>query len=40
VGLVRDFTHGYGADVVMLTAGGSTNDPIELAGELARDRAR
>jgi predicted dehydrogenase/threonine dehydrogenase-like Zn-dependent dehydrogenase len=40
VGLVRDFTHGYGADVVMLTAGGSTNDPIELAGELARDRGK
>jgi threonine dehydrogenase-like Zn-dependent dehydrogenase len=40
VGLARDFTHGYGADVVMLTAGGSTNDPIELAGELARDRGK
>jgi predicted dehydrogenase/threonine dehydrogenase-like Zn-dependent dehydrogenase len=40
VGLVRDFTHGYGADVVMLTAGGATNDPIELAGELARDRGK
>ncbi|OYT68370.1 MAG: oxidoreductase, partial [Armatimonadetes bacterium CP1_7O] len=38
VGLIRDFTHGYGADIVMLTAGGSTNDPIELAGEIARDR--
>jgi polar amino acid transport system substrate-binding protein len=40
IGLVRDFTHGYGADIVMLTAGGSTNDPIELAGEIARDRGK
>lgn len=40
VSLVSDFTGGYGADVVMLTAGGSTNDPIELAGEIARDRGR
>lgn len=40
VGLIRDFTHGYGADIVMLTAGGSTNDPIELAGEIARDRGK
>ncbi len=39
-GVVESFTHGYGADVVMLTAGGATNDPIELAGELARDRGR
>ncbi len=40
VPLIRDFTRGYGADVVMLTAGGTTNDPIELAGEVARDRGR
>ncbi|MGQ9882327.1 MAG: bi-domain-containing oxidoreductase [Armatimonadota bacterium] len=40
ISLVNDFTGGYGADVVMLTAGGSTNDPIELAGEIARDRGR
>ncbi len=40
VSLVSGFTNGYGADIVMLTAGGSTNDPIELAGELARDRGR
>ncbi|MFQ3611864.1 MAG: bi-domain-containing oxidoreductase [Fimbriimonadales bacterium] len=40
VSLVSGFTNGYGADIVMLTAGGSTNDPIELAGELARDRGK
>lgn len=40
IALVNDFTRGYGADVVMLTAGGATNDPIELAGEIARDRGR
>ena len=29
-----------GADHVFLTAGGSTNQPVELAAQLARDRAR
>jgi predicted dehydrogenase/threonine dehydrogenase-like Zn-dependent dehydrogenase len=31
---------GGGADHVLLTAGGDTNQPVELAAELARDRAR
>ncbi len=39
-GITESFTRGYGADVVMLTAGGATNDPVELAGTLARDRGR
>jgi predicted dehydrogenase/threonine dehydrogenase-like Zn-dependent dehydrogenase len=33
-------TDGAGADQVFLTAGGDTNQPVELAAELARDRAR
>ncbi len=33
-------TDGAGADHVFLTAGGDTNQPVELAAELARDRAR
>ncbi len=33
-------TGGAGADYVFLTAGGDTNQPVELAAELARDRAR
>jgi predicted dehydrogenase/threonine dehydrogenase-like Zn-dependent dehydrogenase len=33
-------TGGAGADCIFLTAGGNTNQPVELAAELARDRAR
>ena len=33
-------TDGAGADHVFLTAGGDSNQPVELAAELARDRAR
>ncbi len=33
-------TGGAGADCVFLTAGGDTNQPAQLAAELARDRAR
>lgn len=36
---VAQFTYGYGVDAVIITAAGDTNDPIELAGEIARDRA-
>lgn len=31
---------GMGADHIFLTAGGASNQPVELAAELARDRAR
>ncbi|MGQ0703336.1 MAG: bi-domain-containing oxidoreductase [Gemmatimonadales bacterium] len=37
---VTDFTNGYGADGVIITAATESHDPIELAGELARDRGR
>ena len=33
-------TEGRGADCVLITAGTKSNEPVELAGELARDRAR
>ena len=34
------FTHGQGADQVLICADTSSNDPLELAGEIARDRGR
>jgi len=36
---VGRFTDGFGADSVIITAAADTNDPIELAGTVARDRA-
>jgi threonine dehydrogenase-like Zn-dependent dehydrogenase len=40
VATLAKLTDGAGADHVFLTAGGDTNQPVELAAELARDRAR
>ena len=40
VELVRATSHGYGADAVVITASSPTAEPLALAGELARDRAR
>jgi predicted dehydrogenase/threonine dehydrogenase-like Zn-dependent dehydrogenase len=37
---VQDATGGLGADAVIITAATSSKDPVELAGTLARDRAR
>lgn len=34
------FTSGIGADAVIITASAKSTDPIEFAGEIARDRAR
>ena len=34
------FTQGMGADVVLICADTSSNDPIELAGELCRDKGK
>ncbi|HMD89431.1 MAG TPA: bi-domain-containing oxidoreductase [Anaerolineaceae bacterium] len=36
----RVFTHGRGFDIVLICADTHTNDPIELAGVLARDRGQ
>jgi predicted dehydrogenase/threonine dehydrogenase-like Zn-dependent dehydrogenase len=37
---VDAFTGGAGADAVIITASANSNDPVELAGRVARDRAR
>ncbi|MFE0024079.1 bi-domain-containing oxidoreductase [Amycolatopsis sp. NPDC059021] len=37
---VAEVTAGHGVDQVYLAAGGSTNEPVELAAKLARDRGR
>jgi predicted dehydrogenase/threonine dehydrogenase-like Zn-dependent dehydrogenase len=37
---LMSLTNGAGADHIFLTAGGNTNQPVEIAAELARDRAR
>ncbi len=34
------FTHGRGFDVVLICADAHSNDPVELAGEIAADRGR
>jgi predicted dehydrogenase/threonine dehydrogenase-like Zn-dependent dehydrogenase len=37
---VAEITAGHGVDQVYLAAGGSTNEPVELAAKLSRDRGR
>lgn len=37
-GAVAAFTEGIGVDAVVITAATESNDPIELAGEISRDR--
>ncbi len=37
---VLDFTRGRGADAILITAATSSNEPIEQAARLARDRAK
>src|SRR5262249_2310681 len=37
---VGELTAGHGVDCVYLAAGGSTNEPVELAARLSRDRGR
>ncbi len=36
---INQFTDGHGVDSIIVTAAADTNDPIELAGTIARDRA-
>jgi threonine dehydrogenase-like Zn-dependent dehydrogenase len=38
-GALANFTGGYGVDAVIITAASESNDPINLAGAIARDRA-
>lgn len=37
---VADLTGGHGVDQVYLAAGGTSNEPVELAAKLSRDRGR
>ncbi len=37
---INEFTNGYGADAIIITASTSSNDPIELAGELCRKKGK
>lgn len=37
---VAEITAGHGVDQVYLAAGGATNEPVELAAKLSRDRGR
>ncbi|MBC9717415.1 bi-domain-containing oxidoreductase [Streptomyces sp. TRM66268-LWL] len=37
---VAELTEGYGVDQVYLAAGGDSNQPVELAAKLSRDRGR
>ncbi len=37
---VMEFTDGYGADAVIITAASTGSEPVRLAGELLRDRGR
>lgn len=37
---LAEVSNGFGADAIFLSAGGSTNEPVELAAKLARDKGR
>lgn len=37
---VAEFTHGVGADAVLILAATASNQPIEMAGEICRERGR
>jgi polar amino acid transport system substrate-binding protein len=40
MGVVKTATRGLGADAVIITAATPSNDPVELAGELCREKGR
>ena len=40
VAAVETFAEGQGVDAVLICADTSTNDPVQLAGEIARDKAK
>jgi predicted dehydrogenase/threonine dehydrogenase-like Zn-dependent dehydrogenase len=37
--IAAGMTNGFGVDAILITAAASTNDPVELAAKIARDRA-
>ena len=38
--LISEFTRGYGADTIIITAGTASLDPVEFAGEMARKKGK
>jgi len=38
--MIDDFTQGVGADAVIITAATKSNEPVELAGRICRDKGR
>lgn len=40
VKLVNQYSKGYGADAVIITAATTSNEPVRLAGEICRDRGK
>jgi polar amino acid transport system substrate-binding protein len=40
LGDIQSHTHGQGADAIIITAATKSSDPVQLAGEIARDKAR
>ena len=38
--IIREFSNGFGTDAIIITAGTSSNDPIEFAGRVARKKAK
>lgn len=38
--IIMNFTRGYGADAIIITAGTSSLDPVEYAGAMARKKAK
>lgn len=38
--IIQNFTKGFGADAIIITAGTSSLDPVEFAGEMARKKAK
>ncbi|MEP7171018.1 MAG: bi-domain-containing oxidoreductase, partial [Bacteroidota bacterium] len=38
--IINEFTDGYGTDAVIITAGTSSHDPVDFAGELCRKKAK
>ena len=38
--IIKNFTHGYGADSIIITAATASTDPVEFAGKVARQKAK
>ena len=38
--IIEDFSKGYGADAILITAGTSSLDPVNFAGAIARKKGK